>query len=61
VTQKEEELEGIKTFKSVSEFPSPTTTSVSIITPPKVSPFQIHLILTGDHPIIGYFGALAAG
>jgi len=37
VHPKEEELEGIKTLKSVSEFPSPTTTSVSIITPPKVT------------------------
>ncbi|KAF9462449.1 NAD-P-binding protein [Collybia nuda] len=37
VHPKEDELEGIKTLNNISQLPSPTTTSVSIITPPKVT------------------------
>ena len=37
VHPKESELEGVATLKSLAELKSPTTTSVSIITPPKVS------------------------
>jgi predicted CoA-binding protein len=35
--QKEEELEGIKTLNAISQLSSPTETSISVITPPKVS------------------------
>ena len=35
--QKEDELEGLKTIRSIAELPAPTETSISIITPPKVS------------------------
>jgi len=35
--QKEKELEGISTITSISELPSSTETSISIITPPKVN------------------------
>jgi len=34
---KEPELEGLKTLKSISELPSPKETSVSIVTPPKIT------------------------
>ncbi|KAG8698368.1 hypothetical protein FRC09_007266 [Ceratobasidium sp. 395] len=34
---KEAELEGVDTIKSLKELNSPTTTSISIVTPPKVS------------------------
>lgn len=34
---KEESLEGLGTLKSIAELPSPTTTSVSIITPPSIT------------------------
>jgi len=34
--QKENELQGITTLPSLADLPSPKTTSVSIITPPKV-------------------------
>ncbi|KAF8236035.1 NAD(P)-binding protein [Tricholoma matsutake] len=34
---KEEELEGIKTLTNISELRSPTATSISIVTPPKVT------------------------
>jgi len=34
---REPELEGVQTLKSLSELPSPYTTSVSVITPPKVT------------------------
>jgi len=34
-----EELNGIKTLKNITELHSPTTTSISIITPPKASFF----------------------
>lgn len=37
VHPKEAELEGISTISSISELASPTKTSVSIITPPKVT------------------------
>ncbi|KAG8990273.1 hypothetical protein FRB94_013504 [Tulasnella sp. JGI-2019a] len=37
VHPKESELEGIKTLGSIADLPSPTTTSISIITPPKVT------------------------
>ncbi|EJF65016.1 NAD(P)-binding protein [Dichomitus squalens LYAD-421 SS1] len=35
--QKEDELEGVKTVRSISDLPSPTETSISIITPPKIT------------------------
>ncbi|KAG8853811.1 hypothetical protein FRB96_007951 [Tulasnella sp. 330] len=35
--KKEAELEGVKTIASITDLPSPTTTSISIITPPKVT------------------------
>ena len=35
--QKEDELEGLKTIRSVAELPAPAETSISIVTPPKVS------------------------
>ncbi len=35
--RKEQELEGVKAVSQLSELPSPKETSVSIITPPKVS------------------------
>jgi len=34
---KEKELEGLETLRSIAELPSPTETSISIITPPKVT------------------------
>jgi len=34
---KEGELEGLETLRTIAELPSPTETSVSIITPPKVT------------------------
>jgi len=34
---KEKELEGLETLRSITELPSPTETSISIITPPKVT------------------------
>ncbi|KLO15368.1 NAD(P)-binding protein [Schizopora paradoxa] len=37
VHPKEQELEGVKTVSQLSELPSPSETSVSIITPPKVT------------------------
>ncbi|KDR75108.1 hypothetical protein GALMADRAFT_226757 [Galerina marginata CBS 339.88] len=37
VHPKETELEGIQTLNSISELPSPKETSISIITPPKVT------------------------
>ncbi|KAJ3759436.1 NAD(P)-binding protein [Lentinula raphanica] len=37
VCQKESELEGIATVKSIEELPSPSTTSISIITPSKIT------------------------
>ena len=37
LVQKEEELEGLETLRSIAELPSPTETSISIITPPKVN------------------------
>ena len=35
--QKEDELEGLKTIRSIAELPAPAETSISIVTPPKVS------------------------
>ena len=37
VLQREKELEGLETLRSIAELPSPTETSLSIITPPKVN------------------------
>ncbi|KAJ1304937.1 hypothetical protein OPQ81_006070 [Rhizoctonia solani] len=37
VHPKESELEGVKTVHKLAELESPTTTSVSIVTPPKVT------------------------
>ncbi|KIK69217.1 hypothetical protein GYMLUDRAFT_152530 [Collybiopsis luxurians FD-317 M1] len=37
IHQKETELEGVATIKSIRELPSPTTTSVSIVTPSKIT------------------------
>ncbi|QRV94474.1 succinyl-CoA synthetase alpha subunit [Ceratobasidium sp. AG-Ba] len=37
VHPKESELEGVKTVTSLDKLESPTTTSVSIVTPPKVT------------------------
>ncbi|KAH8118961.1 NAD(P)-binding protein [Phellopilus nigrolimitatus] len=37
ITQKEEELESLKTVRSLSELPAPSETAVSIITSPKVT------------------------
>jgi len=37
VHPKEVELESVKTIGSITDLPSPTTTSISIITPPKVT------------------------
>ncbi|KAE9392259.1 NAD(P)-binding protein [Gymnopus androsaceus JB14] len=37
VHPKESELEGVATVKSIEELPSPGTTSVSIVTPPKIT------------------------
>ncbi|KAF8977625.1 CoA-binding protein [Cyathus striatus] len=37
VHPKESELEGIATLDSITKLPSPTKTSISIITPPKVT------------------------
>ncbi|KAJ3557393.1 hypothetical protein NM688_g1492 [Phlebia brevispora] len=34
---KEDELEGVRTIRQLSDLPTPTETSVSIITPPKVT------------------------
>ena len=34
--QKEDELEGLKTVRTIGDLPSPSETSISIITPPKV-------------------------
>ncbi|KAK7692191.1 hypothetical protein QCA50_003815 [Cerrena zonata] len=34
---KEAELEGVKTLKAVSDLPNPTETSISVITPPKIT------------------------
>ena len=39
VVQKEEEIEGVKTVSALESLPSPSDTSVSVITPPKVCPF----------------------
>ncbi|KAI0694992.1 NAD-P-binding protein [Cerioporus squamosus] len=37
VHPKEDELEGLKTIRSIAELPAPTETSISIITPPKIT------------------------
>ncbi|KAF5321554.1 hypothetical protein D9619_001475 [Psilocybe cf. subviscida] len=37
VHPKEEELEGVRTLTSIAELPTPTVTSVHIITPPRVT------------------------
>ncbi|KAH9929571.1 NAD(P)-binding protein [Epithele typhae] len=37
ISQKEDELEGLKTIRSLSDLPSPTETSISIITPAKIT------------------------
>lgn len=37
VKQKEAELEGLGTVKSIEELASPSTTSISIVTPAKVA------------------------
>ncbi|KAH9858908.1 NAD-P-binding protein [Lenzites betulinus] len=37
VHPKEDELEGLKTIRTISELPAPTETSISIITPPKIT------------------------
>ncbi|KIK69221.1 hypothetical protein GYMLUDRAFT_35289 [Collybiopsis luxurians FD-317 M1] len=37
IHHKETELEGVATLSSIKELSSPTTTSVSIVTPPKVT------------------------
>jgi len=37
VHPKEKELEGLETLRSIAELPSPQETSISIITPPKVT------------------------
>ncbi|KAI9067335.1 NAD-P-binding protein [Trametes sanguinea] len=37
VHPKEEELEGLKTVRTIADLPAPTETSVHIITPPKVT------------------------
>jgi len=37
VEQKEKELEGVQTITSIAELPFPKQTSISIVTPPKVS------------------------
>ncbi|RPD53180.1 NAD(P)-binding protein [Lentinus tigrinus ALCF2SS1-6] len=35
--QKEDELEGLKTIRSIAELSAPTETSISIVTPPKIT------------------------
>ncbi|KAI1795519.1 NAD(P)-binding protein [Ganoderma leucocontextum] len=37
VHPKEDELEGLKTIRSIGDLPSPSETSISIITPPKIT------------------------
>ncbi|EMD33784.1 hypothetical protein CERSUDRAFT_56617 [Gelatoporia subvermispora B] len=37
VHPKEDELEGLNTIRSIADLPSPTETSISIITPPKIT------------------------
>ncbi|TBU31618.1 NAD(P)-binding protein [Dichomitus squalens] len=37
VHPKEDELEGVKTVRSIGDLPSPSETSISIITPPKIT------------------------
>ncbi|KAI0823422.1 NAD-P-binding protein [Trametes gibbosa] len=37
VHPKEDELEGLKTIRAITELPAPTETSISIITPPKIT------------------------
>ncbi|KAF8971104.1 CoA-binding protein [Flammula alnicola] len=37
VHPKEKELEGLETISSIAELPSPSETSISIITPPKIT------------------------
>ncbi|KAG9049568.1 hypothetical protein FS837_009906 [Tulasnella sp. UAMH 9824] len=37
MTQKEEELGGLRTIRKLSELTSPMTTALSIVTPPKVT------------------------
>ncbi|CDO69166.1 hypothetical protein BN946_scf185042.g68 [Trametes cinnabarina] len=36
-SQKEDELEGLKTVRTIADLPAPAETSVHIITPPKVT------------------------
>ncbi|KAL7281501.1 hypothetical protein ACG7TL_004816 [Trametes sanguinea] len=40
---KEEELEGLKTIRTIADLPAPTQTSVHIITPPKASHLHVTL------------------
>ena len=47
--QREEELETIKTVKTLHELAAPSETSVSIITPPKVC--RCALDLGSEHPV----------
>ncbi|RPD78628.1 NAD-P-binding protein [Lentinus tigrinus ALCF2SS1-7] len=37
VHPKEDELEGLKTIRSIAELSAPTETSISIVTPPKIT------------------------
>ncbi|KAI0081986.1 NAD-P-binding protein [Panus rudis PR-1116 ss-1] len=37
VHPREEELEGVRTIRSIADLPAPTQTSVHIITPPKIT------------------------
>ncbi|OSD07035.1 NAD-P-binding protein [Trametes coccinea BRFM310] len=43
VHPKEEELEGLKTIRTIADLPAPTQTSVHIITPPKASHLHVTL------------------
>lgn len=47
IRQKEDELEGIRAVRQLSELPFPAETSVSIITPPKVRVSESPASLTG--------------
>ncbi|EAU91083.1 hypothetical protein CC1G_03251 [Coprinopsis cinerea okayama7 len=49
---KESELEGLATLKSVSDLPNPKETSISIVTPPKVTLGALQLAKELDVPAL---------